>query len=215
MTGQHPAKESRHSPPLLTISQVVPSLVVIVRDTPMDLGGGSTTDGIGIGDSRYATDAHSRSAAYSLSPYADQTFSLLPALPLTMSYRSPSQGDPDLLSGLEDIRCGNTVPLWSSPSSSHGLVASSSDSEDTSMIDGCQAYRLVGATETYDSLKEVAGDICRLGKQQNNGLDEIVLLAGEIRLLKAIIARLEGDSVAHEAELTIGREEPVWLARTD
>ena len=56
---------------------------------------------------------------------------------------------------------------------------------------------------------------CRLGKQQNNCLEEIVLLAGESGLLKAVIARLEGDSVAHVAELTIGREEPVWLARTD
>ena len=35
-------------------------------------------------------------------------------------------------------------------------------------------------------------------------------MKGEIKLLKAIIARLEGDSVAHEAELTIGRGEPVW-----
>jgi len=31
--------------------------------------------------------------------------------------------------------------------------------------------------------------------------------------LKAVIARLEGDTVAHEAELTIGRGEPVWSSR--
>jgi len=55
-------KADRPPPPLLTTSQVVPSSAVIVRDTPMDLGGGSNTDGTGIGDSRYATDAQPRSA---------------------------------------------------------------------------------------------------------------------------------------------------------
>jgi len=52
-----PPKEDRTPPPLLTTSQVVPSSAVIFRDTPMDLGGGSNTDGTGIGNSRYATDA--------------------------------------------------------------------------------------------------------------------------------------------------------------
>ena len=32
-------------------------------------------------------------------------------------------------------------------------------------------------------------------------------------MLKAVIARLERDTVAHEAELTIGRGEPVWSSR--
>jgi len=41
-------------------------------------------------------------------------------------------------------------------------------------------------------------------------LDEIVSLKGEIKLLKNVIARLEGDTVAHEAELAIGRGESVW-----
>jgi len=77
------------------------------------------------------------------------------------------------------------------------------------MVDGCWTYALVGGKETYDSFEEVAADIQRLGKQQNNCLDEIVSLKGEIKLLKAVIARLEGDSVAHEAELTVGRGEPV------
>ena len=81
------------------------------------------------------------------------------------------------------------------------------------MVDGCRAYALVGGKETYGSLDEVAADIQRLGKQQNNCLDEIVSLKGEIKLLKAVIARLEGDTVAHEAELTIGRGEPVWSSR--
>jgi len=188
---------------------VVPSSAVIVRDTPMDLGGGSNTDGTGIGDSRYATDAQPRSVTRSVSP----SYSSLPALPLTMSYQSPSQVDVALLSGLEDIRSGNAVPLSSSPSSSHGSVVSSSDSDDASMIDGCRVYGLVGGKEAYDSFEEVAADVQRLGKQQNNCLDEIISLKGEIKLLKAVIARLEGDTVAHEAELTIGRGEPVWSSR--
>jgi len=49
--------EDRTSPLLLTTSEVVPSSVVIVCDAPMDLGGGSNTDGTGIGDSTYTTDA--------------------------------------------------------------------------------------------------------------------------------------------------------------
>jgi len=100
----------------------VPSSAVILRDTPMDLGGRSNTDGRGIGDSTYATDAQPQSVTRSLSPSPDQTFSSLPALPLTMSYRSPSGVDAALLSGFEDIRSGNAVPLSSSPSSSHGSV---------------------------------------------------------------------------------------------
>ena len=83
--GNTPPKENRAPTTLLTTSHVVPSLAVIVRDTPMDLGGGSNTDGTGIGDSRYITDAQPRSAAPSLSPCTDPTFSSLPALPLTMS----------------------------------------------------------------------------------------------------------------------------------
>jgi len=130
-----------------------------------------------------------------------------------MSYQSPSQVDVALLSGLEDIRCGNAVPLSSSPSSFHGSLISSSDSDDASMVDGCRVYGLVGGKETYGSLEEFAADIQRLGKQQNNCLDEIISLKGEIKLLKAVIARLEGDMVAHEAELTIGRGEPVWSSR--
>jgi len=185
----------------------------MVRDTPMDLGGGSNTDGTGIGDSRYATDAQTSSAAPSLSPCADPTFSLLPALPLTMSYRSPSQVDVPLLSGLEDIHCGNAVPLSSSPSSFHGLVTSSSDSDNASLVDGCWTYALVGGKEAYDSFEEVAADIQGLGKQQNNYLKEIVSLEGEIKLLKSVIARLEGDMVAHEAELGIGRGETVWSSQ--
>jgi len=213
LRGNTPPKRGSPSPLPLTTSQVVPSSAVIVRDTPMDLGGGSNTDDTGIGDSRYATDAQPRSAAPSLSPCADPTFSSLPALPLTMSYRSPSQVDMALLSGLEEIRSGNAVPLSSSPSSSRGSVASSSDSDHASMVDGCRTYALVGGKETYGSLEEVAADIQRLGKQQNNCLDEIVSLKGEIKLLKAVIARLEGDTVAHEAELTVGRGEPVWSSR--
>jgi len=211
--GNTPPKRDSPSPLSLTTSQVVPSSAVIVRDTPMDLGGRSNTDGTGIGDSRYATDAQPRSATHSLSPCADPTFSSLPALPLTMSYRSHSRVDAALLGGLEDIRSCNKVPLSSSPSSSHGSVISSSDLDDISMIDGCRTYALVGGKETYGSLEEVAADIQRLGKQQNNCLDEIVSLKGEIKLLKAVIARLEGDTVAHEAELTIGRGEPVWSSR--
>ena len=88
-----------------------------------------------------------------------------------------------------------------------------SDSDDASMIDGCRVYGLVGGKETYGSLEEVAADIQHLGKQQNNCLDEIISLKGEIKLLKAVIARLEGDTVAHEAELTIGRGEPVGSSR--
>jgi len=209
LRGNTPPKRDSTPPPLLTTSQVVPSSAVIVRDTPMDLGGGSNTDGTGIGDSRYATDAQPRSVTRSVSP----SFSSLPALPLTVSYRSPSQVDLALLSGLEDIHCGNAIPLSSSPSSSHGSVASSSDSDDTPMVDGCRTYALVGGNETYGSFEEVAADIQRLGKQQNNCLDEIISLKGEIKLLKAVIARLEGDTVAHEAELTIGRGEPVWSSR--
>jgi len=140
----------------------------------MELGGGSNTDGTGIGDSRYATDAQPRSASASLSLCPDPNLSSLPALLLTMSYRSPSQVDIALLSGLEDIRSGNAVPLSSAPFSSRGSVASSSDLDDTSMVDGCRAYRLVGGKETYDSFDEVAGDIQRLGKQQNNCLDKIM-----------------------------------------
>jgi len=204
--GNTPLKDDCAPPPLLTTSQVVPSSAVIVRDTPMDLGGGSNTDGTGIGDSRYATDAQPRSVTRSVSP----TYSSLPALPLTMSYQSPSQVDVALLSGLEDIRSGNAVPLLSSPSASHGSVTSSSDSDDASMVDGCRVYGLVGRKEAYDSLEEVAANIQRLGKQQNNCLDEIVSLKGEIKLLKAVIAQLEGDTVGHKPELTIGRGEPVW-----
>jgi len=174
--GNTPRKEDRASDPLLTTSQVVPSSAVVVRDIPMDLGGGSNTDGTGIGDSRYATDAQPRSATRSLSPLATPTFSSLPALPLTMSYRSPSQIDAALLSGLEDIHSGKAVRLSSSPSASHGLIASSSDSHDASMIDGCRVYGLVGGKETYGSLEEVAADIQCLGKQQNNFLDEIISL---------------------------------------
>jgi len=213
LRGNTPPKDARSPPPLLTTSQVVPSSAVIVRDTPMDLGGGSNTDGTGIGDSRYATNAQPRSATRSLSTCPDPTFSSLPALPLTMSYRSPSRINDALLSGLEDIRSGNAVPLSSSPSSSCGSVVLSSDSDDASMIDGCRVYGLVGGKETYGSLKEVADDIQRLGKQQNNCLDEIISLKGEIKSLKAVIARLEGDTVAHEAELIIGRGEPVWSSR--
>jgi len=192
---------------------VVPSSAVIVRDTPMDLGGGSNTDSPGIADSTYATDAQHRSAAPSLSPCADPTFLSLPTLHATMSYWSPSQVDIALLTGLEDIRCGNAVPLSCSPASSHGSVVSSSDSDDTSMVDCCRAYGLVGGKEAYNSFEEVAADIRSLGKQQNNCLDEIISLKGEIKLVKAVIARLEGDTVAHEAELTIGRGEPVWSSR--
>ena len=211
--GNTPPKRDSPSPLPLTTSQVVPSSAVIVRDTPMDLGGGSNTDGTGIGDSRYATDAQPRSVTRSLSPGASPTFSSLPVLPLTVSYRSPSQVDVALLCGLEDIRSGNAVPLSSSPSSSRDSVASSSDSDDASMVDGCRTYALVGGKVAYDSFEEVAADIQRLGKQQNNCLDEIVSLKGEIKLLKAVIARLEGDTVAHEAELTIGRGETVWSSR--
>jgi len=144
LRGNTPPKRDSPSPLPLTTSQVVPSSAVIVRDTPMDLGGGSNTDGTGIGDSRYATDAQPRSATRSLSP----SYSSLPALPLTMSYRSPSQVDVALLSGLQDIRSGNAVPLSSSPSSSHGSVTSSSDSDDASMVEGCRTYALVGGKET-------------------------------------------------------------------
>jgi len=150
--------------PLLTTSQVVPSSAVIVRDTPMDLGGGSNTDGTGIGDSRYATGAQPRSGAPSLSPCPDPTFSSLPPLPLKMSYRSPSRVGAALLSGLEDIRSGNAVPLSSSPSSSCGSVVSSSDSDDAFMVDSCCVYGLVGGKERYSSLEEVAADIQRLGR---------------------------------------------------
>jgi len=55
--GNAPPMRVSPSPLPLTTSQVVSSSAVIVRDTPMDLGGGSNTDGTGIGDSRYATDA--------------------------------------------------------------------------------------------------------------------------------------------------------------
>ena len=55
--GNTPPMEDRTSPLLLTTSEVVPSSVVIVCDAPMDLGGGSNTDGTGIGDSTYTTDA--------------------------------------------------------------------------------------------------------------------------------------------------------------
>jgi len=213
LRGNTPPKRDSPSPLPLTTSQVVPSSEVIVRDTPMDLGGGSNTDGTGIGDARYATDAQPRSAAPSSSPWADPAFLSLPALPLTMSYWSPSRVDAALLSGLEDIRSGNAIPLSSSPSSSCGSVVSSSDSDDASMVDGCRVYGLVGGKETYGSLEEVAADVQRLGKQQNNCLDEIISLKKEIKLLKAVIARLEGDTVAHEAELTIGRGEPVWSSR--
>jgi len=132
-----------------------------------------------------------------------------------MRYRSPSQVDAALLTGLEEIRCGNAVPLSAWPSSSHSSVPLYSDSDDTSMINGCQAYRLVRGKMAYDSSKEVAANVRHLGKQQHNCLDEIVSLKGEIQLLKAVIARLESDSVAHEAELTIGRGEPVgsWRER--
>jgi len=81
------------------------------------------------------------------------------------------------------------------------------------MVDGCRTYALVGGKEAYDSFEEVAADIQHLSKQQNNCLDEIVSLKREIKLLKAVIAGLEGDTVAHEAELTIGRGEPVWSSR--
>jgi len=179
----------------------------------MDLGGGSNTYRTGVGDSRYATNAQPWSATRSLSPGADPTFSSLPALSATMSYRSHLQVDSALLSGLEDIRCSNAVPLSSSPSSSHSTVVSSSDSDYISMIDGCRAYRLVVGKEAYDSFEEMAAEIHRLGKQQNNCLDEIVCLKGEIKLLKAVIARLEGDTVSPEAKLTIGRGETVWSSR--
>ena len=43
--GNAPPKRDSPSPRPLTTSQVVPSSAVIVRDTPMDLGGGSNTDG--------------------------------------------------------------------------------------------------------------------------------------------------------------------------
>jgi len=55
--GNTSPREDRTSPLLLTTSEVVPSSAVIVRDAPMDLGGGSNTDGTGIGDSTYTTDA--------------------------------------------------------------------------------------------------------------------------------------------------------------
>jgi len=81
LRGNTPPKRDSPSPLPLTTSQVVPSSAVIVRDTPMDLGGGSNTDGTGIGDSRYATDAQPRSVTRSVSP----SYSSRPALPLTMS----------------------------------------------------------------------------------------------------------------------------------
>ena len=65
----------------------------------------------------------------------------------------------------------------------------------------------------YGSLKKVADDILFLGKQQNNCFDEIVLLKDEIWLLNDVIARVEEDMVAHEAELTISRREPGWGSR--
>ena len=68
----------------MTTSQVVPSSAVIVRDSSMDLSGGSNTDGTGIRDSRYVTNAQPYSVTRSVSP----TFASLPALPLTASYRS-------------------------------------------------------------------------------------------------------------------------------
>ena len=210
--GNTPPQDESTPPPLWTTTQVVPSSAVIVRDTPLDFGGGST-DGTGIGNSRNATDTQPRSATHSLSPCPDVTFSSLPAFPLNMSYRSPSQVDIALLSSLKDIRCGKAVPLSSSPSSSHGSVTLFSDSDNASMVDGCRTYPLVGGKVAYDSFEEVAADIQPLGKQQNNCLDEIVSLKREIKLLKAVIARLEGDTVAHEAELTIGRGEPVWSSR--
>jgi len=111
------------------------------------------------------------------------------------------------LNGLEDIRCGNAVPLSSSPSSSHGSVTSSSDSDDASIVDGCRTYVLVGGKEMYSSFEDIAADVQRLGKQQNNCLDEIISLKGEIKLLKGVIALLEGDTVAHQA----GRSrETIW-----
>jgi len=179
----------------------------------MDLGSWSNTDGTSIGDSRYTTDAQPRSTTANLSPCPDPTFSSLPALPLTISYRSLSPVDMASLSGLEDIRTGNAVPLKSSPSSSHGSVTSSSDSDEVCMVDGCRIYGLVRGKKTYDSLDEVAGDIQCLGKQQNNCLDEIIAMKDEIKLLKAVIARLEGDSVTHEAELMVNRGEPMWGSR--
>jgi len=178
-----PPKRNDTSPPLLTTSQVIPSSGVIVRDTPMDLGGWSNTDGTGISDSRYATDAQPRSATRSPTPCASLTFSSLPALPLTMSYQSPSQVDAALLSGLEDIRSGNAVPLLSSPSSSYRSVTSSSDSDDASMFDGCRTYALVGGKEAYDSFEEVAVDMLRLGKQQNNCLDENIVTNSDLAKL--------------------------------
>jgi len=44
-------------------------------------------------------------------------------------------------------------------------------------------------------------------------LDEIISLKKQLKLLKAVVARVAGDRVAHEAELTIGRGEPVWSSR--
>lgn len=121
-------------------------MAVIIRDTAMDLSGGFNPDGTGIGDARYTTDAQPPSATHTLSPSPDLKVSWLPTLPLTMSDRSPSQVDMALLSGLEEIHWSNGFPHSSSPSSFHGSVRLSSDSHSTSMIDGCQAHRLVSGS---------------------------------------------------------------------
>jgi len=63
------------------------------------------------------------------------------------------------------------------------------------MVDGCRTYALVGGKEMYSSFEDIAADVQRLGKQQNNCLDEIISLKGEIKLLKAVIAWLEGDTL--------------------
>jgi len=117
------------------------------------------------------------------------------------------------MSGQDDIRSGNTVPLSACPPSSRDSNDSSIDSDDTSMGDGCLAYRLVSGNEVFDSLDDVASDIHCLSKQQKNCLDEIMLMKNEIRLLNAVFARLEGNSVAHEMELAVHKGEHVWGTR--
>ena len=124
----------------------------------MDLGNGSNTDGTGIGDSKYATDAQPRSTVPTVSPCASPSFSSLPALHLTIEYQSPSQVDVNLMQGLNEILDGNTVPLSSSSDD-----ALSDSGLNTLMVDRMPAHRLVAGKVSYDSMEEVASDVRRLG----------------------------------------------------
>ncbi|PUU75411.1 hypothetical protein B9Z19DRAFT_1067443 [Tuber borchii] len=151
------------SPLLLTTSQIILSQAVIVRDTPMDLGGGSNSNNTGLGDSWYATQVAASSQAMQRVPslvvpsslvsslrnsVASPSLSSLVPLPPTIESITASPATVGILMGLGDNEAGRSQPQ-SDSDSDMGSVDSSAFSPPP----------LCGGKPVYDNLLDITNDV--------------------------------------------------------